>query len=490
MSIIKYSSSIIFNLLIQAFFIFIKIKSEIIECPRETPIFISNNCSMQYCDKKEFSTEECIIKNEIVKTQWLNNIIIIGDIYFRYINFGIYSNGDMIIGTTVYPGNETRIFYGIKNNGRPFFTKDNKETHYKTIYIPEDVNGNYESESLIIKTNPDGKEHFLWVSKLENYAEMFNFENGKIYKTSSSKFGGVTEVLSMRHALIPITTEDSIYYYIFGFIARDTSGNCFIYFRKYQFKITFNSFYKYSSTIIKNNAYGNIVSCFETKNKLIICFYMTKTPIQIFPNNYINIINLNLIKFNNNLLDEKIHSLLLNLDDEKNFYKCIHLKEEVGIFAYYDYYYPNFPNVVKLFLLFMEFKDGQFQKYLPDSISNSIITLSPNDLNNNFLLNDIIAINENKICFSSVLSEKESIYIIILNIFDDRKIKIRYYFIPSFILYNFKLLFELRIHTYLDYIAFSSSICPNKTCYTDDDEHYCSLMIFSYPNGTDFTFDV
>ena len=77
MSRIKILSSITFNLFIQTFFIFIKIKSEITECPRETPILISNNCSMQYCNKSDFSTGKCIIKNEIVKTQWLNNIIII-----------------------------------------------------------------------------------------------------------------------------------------------------------------------------------------------------------------------------------------------------------------------------------------------------------------------------------------------------------------------------------------------------------------------------
>ena len=166
MSRIKSSFSIFFNLIIQTFFIFIKIKSEITECPRETPIFISNDCSLQYCTKSQYSSGECIIKNEIVKTQCLNNIIIIGDIYFRYINFGIYSNGDMVIGTTVYPGNTTRIFYGIKNNGRPFFTEDNKETPHKKIDIPEDPNGIYESESLIIKTTPDGKEHFLFLLKL------------------------------------------------------------------------------------------------------------------------------------------------------------------------------------------------------------------------------------------------------------------------------------------------------------------------------------
>ena len=111
-------------------------------------------------------------------------------------------------------------------------------------------------------------------------------------------------------------------------------------------------------------------------------------------------------------------------------------------------------------------------------------------MNKHFLLNDIIRINENKICFSSVLSEKETIYIIILKIFGDRKIRIRYYSIFSYILYNFKLLFELRIHTYKNFISFSSSFCQNKKCDSDYDEHYSSLMIFSYPNATDFTFDV
>ena len=488
MSKISSSFSITFKLLIQTVFIFIKIKSEITECPRETPILISNNCYMQYCDKNNISSEQCIIKNEIVKTQWLNNIIIIGDIYFRYINFGIYSNGDMVIGTTVYPGNTARKFYGIKNNGRPLFQKDSKETPHKLIYIPEDTNGNFESESLIIKTTPDGQEYFLWVSKLENYAEMFNFDNGNIYKSSSADFGGVT-LVSMRHALIPITTEDNNYYYIFGFIGNDPSSGNFIFFKKYQFQITPISFFLYYSPIIKYYPFGNMVSCFETKNKLIICFYMTKTPKLIFPpNNYVDVIELNLIKFDNNLSGEETYPIVITLDDTNNFYKCVHLKDEVGVFAYYNYYSST--NVIKPFLLFMEYNDNQFKNYLPDTIPNSLIALNPTDLTNNFLLNDIITINENKICFSSILSDKETIYIIILNIFDDRKIKIRYYSIPSFILYHFKILFELRIQTYKNYISFSSSFCPNEACYTDDDEHYSSLIIFSYPNGTDFTLDI
>ena len=58
------------------------------------------------------------IKNE--NNILLNNIIRIGDINSRYINFASYSNGDLIVETTAFPGNDKRMFYAIKLNGRPF----------------------------------------------------------------------------------------------------------------------------------------------------------------------------------------------------------------------------------------------------------------------------------------------------------------------------------------------------------------------------------
>ena len=44
---------------------------------------------------------------------------------------------------------------------------------------------------------------------------------------------------------------------------------------------------------------------------------------------------------------------------------------------------------------------------------------------------------------------------------------------------------ELRLHNYNNFIAFAASYCPNKQCDLDTDEHYSSLILFSYPNTKD-----
>ena len=62
----------------------------------------------------------------------LNKIIRIGDLNYRYINLASYSNGDMIVETTAYPGTDKRVFYGIKSNGREFFKSAKQKKHIIT----------------------------------------------------------------------------------------------------------------------------------------------------------------------------------------------------------------------------------------------------------------------------------------------------------------------------------------------------------------------
>ena len=164
------------------------LNSAVAECPRDAPILISGVCRLEYCSKNEFDSNYCNINNTIIKDQWLNNIIRIGGLNYRYINFASYSNGDMIVETTCYPGEPKRYFYGIKKNGRPFFK--NKTNQENTPYYVIETNGQnnhkgkYESEAIVIKSSEsgdgNGKEYFLSVSKLECYAELFDFENDKV----------------------------------------------------------------------------------------------------------------------------------------------------------------------------------------------------------------------------------------------------------------------------------------------------------------------
>ena len=71
---------------------------------------------------------------KIIKTQWFNNIIRIGDKDFRYVNFANYSNGDIIVETTSCPGNSKRMLYGIKSNGRPYYKYLEKRRNYISFF--------------------------------------------------------------------------------------------------------------------------------------------------------------------------------------------------------------------------------------------------------------------------------------------------------------------------------------------------------------------
>ena len=203
------------------------IKSEQIECPRDKPILISGNCEPEYCS----DSSQCIIANPIIKTQWLNNIRIFGDLKYRYINFASFSTNDMIVETNRYPKSTKRMFYGLKADGSPFFTE--KNTQNKTPLRTKDINGNnngqFEGEGLVIKISSNennGKEYYMSVSKLDNYAEIHDFDSDEVYSKTVKDFTSITEVKSLRHAFIPLKTSDSNYYYLFGFIGCASSNAC------------------------------------------------------------------------------------------------------------------------------------------------------------------------------------------------------------------------------------------------------------------------
>ena len=106
------------------------------ECPKDKPILIDGECKLEYCTEDQFNSKYCQINNTIVKTQWINNIIIFGEHPFRYLGFGSFSDGSFVIETTPYPEQPKRKFFGLKRNGRPFFTdKTNNEEILLFIWI-------------------------------------------------------------------------------------------------------------------------------------------------------------------------------------------------------------------------------------------------------------------------------------------------------------------------------------------------------------------
>ena len=218
-------------------------KSEEIQCPIYKPILISRKCKLDFCTKEQFNTLECEIANPIIKTQWLNNIITFGELNYRFLTFGTYSNGDMIIEATSRPKSKKRIFYGLKKNGRPFFKNNitKEETSFYSINSTTSSNkGQLEIDGLIIKlsgTTNNGKEYFFSISKLEGFAEIFDFDNDILYYYKIKDFTSIENVNSKRNTIIPLYNTSSEFYYLIGFLGSKSSSSSIktVYFQKHIF---------------------------------------------------------------------------------------------------------------------------------------------------------------------------------------------------------------------------------------------------------------
>ena len=428
-------------------------------------------------------------QESINKDQKINRIIYIGDLKYRYMSFASYSNGDMVVETTCYPEESKRMFYGLRANGRPFFKDktNDKETPYYSINV-EFEGENYkklEAVGIIIKLSNNennGKEYFFSISKQSCNAELFDFDNDKVYTKLINSFTTLFDLKSLRNALIPLSSSSPIleYYYIFGFVSNKYNSNI-NWWEGYKFRLQkhkFGSLSEFENTNTYTEQFadsdessdGLQTSCFQTVNGLINCFYSTNGDNNIF---------YNIVKYTIEFTDKIVFSFQSDNTNLDSFLKCVHLRNETGVYAYYSYknslFYPVF--------LFKEFNSNEasFKDYLPS------LEISKSNFLNNLLINDLIKLTESKIVFSSVIEDKTIVYIILINFFGDKKIKLRYYSLKLYETHHFKVLKDLRLHNYNNIIALGLSLCPTDECMIDNDEHYSTLMILNYPNSTDQT---
>jgi hypothetical protein len=321
---------------------------------------------------------------------------------------------------------KTRIFYGFKKNGRHLLNgsyfysfemnvtneiKEINETNKTILY-----RNKYEGESLVIRENrniTDKKEYLMSLSKKFSFVEIYDFEKEITYKKDLNIFANCTfPIFSYRHAFIPLLSNDTNYYYLFGFINNQS--------RFIIQKHLFNSVQDFESedTLIKNITINNFkakvptsgLSCFQTEQEFIICFFLTLNS------------NFVLAAYNTNLDEIKNISLSLKIENSNNnpFYKCLHLKGEIGIFTFYNNSFPV--------LLVLEYNNNSgFNNIIPE-INLNITENNETHLDDDLLLNDMIKISENKIYYCSTEKSKETIYIISIYLYNNTY-KIRYYLI-------------------------------------------------------------
>jgi hypothetical protein len=231
---------------------------------------------------------------------------------------------------------------------------------------------------------------------------------------------------------------------------------------------------KADESFSQNYIKGNTVSCFMTDSKIVICLNLILEGL---------LYQFHIIALNQNLEELKTKNLNYHMiSDYSYFYKCIHLKEETGVFIFYRAYHVVTEMITKPLMMFKTYDSdsNSFNNYL----SFDEIELDLFEFNIDSLLNDLIKISDNKLCFVSTSEDKENLYIALIKIMNKNSVIARYYSIAIYKLYNHKLLSENRLHLYNNYISFAFSFITKESFINTD------FMIFSYDNGEDYDLDI
>ena len=462
----KYNFYILFY-----FFILKIILCQIDECEFDKPIKKGNNCLSTFCTKLNFESGDCIISNSKVKTQWLNDIILVGESDFRYVTLKTSSHGELILATSSCPSNKDRIYYGIDSNGSPIFKGSNNKNIYiikKTINRDSSIQ-RYESTFGFIKVNGNGdnnREYYIHIGKSKTYHELFDFSNNNLIEKEYNKIAEIN-IKSHYGSFINLIEDDKNCF----ILAVIDTNNKFVLLKLY---LSYEDNGNIQCVKKKENSFdGNdnrVVSCYMN-NDILVCAFFAQTA-------HYAIMILDL-EFNKKLdKDLSISSQL-----STSFHKLIHLNGNIGLFAYYKGIDNDYPSIQII----------EAQKTGSSSYSIDIKGFFHIDeyyFENDVLLNCFIKINDNLVVLTGPKKEKEILIIVLISFYAQIEYNIRYYLINIFVYYNHKIMKDIALDIYNNNLVFAFSHCPQTSCNEDTDAHFSSLIFFSYPNSTDNDLDI
>ena len=411
----------------------------------------------------------------LVTSQKLTNIIRLGGSGFVYSNFATFSNMSLVIESSKDSSSPTRIFYGITKEGTPLFENNN----FFLSFIADGERKDY--ENVIITMNDNTHKEYLISFGNDLIVEIYDLYAKKVVnKFELDKYLFLSMVSTVQTAIS--YNDESNYFTYLAYL--DSFKN----FKIRKLKFTSPSSYSIDKAYL-SDIYGKTATCFMTKKNYIVCLAIYKQfdLKKIFSTSEIISYIYKVYIFDKNLYivyNDQLDSYVLTSDNIKNcnfyFYKALHLKKEIGVFAFYT------ENNKYLNLVFKEFdtSSNKLKKYI-----NTII-LDKYKANVNNLLNDIIRVDDNKLCFFSTSDNKEIMYLVLIRVYDTKETAVRYYAFDIYNTYKYKFYINMRGYLYNNYISLSFSYCRSSKCASSSDTHYPGLIIFSYPNGTDTNIDL
>ena len=132
------------------------------DCNYTHPIKKNGVCIEGGCSASLFESETCTIGNDIINDQWLNSINIYTNTGMNYAALTTTPNGDLICISSYYSTSKTLYFFGLKKNGRSYFTEGDEETSFKTTVTDQGRNeGNIFAIKLDSTSNNGDKEYVI-----------------------------------------------------------------------------------------------------------------------------------------------------------------------------------------------------------------------------------------------------------------------------------------------------------------------------------------
>ena len=450
------------------------------ECSKKSPIIYNNECLLKFCTNLEIEIGECIISNNIIKIQWLNNIISIGKLSYKYINLFIDKQNNLIIFTYPYYGEimkelkKSRIFYGIKSDGGPLLFNS---TMYSLEFKFNIILGYYPEKNIFKfydnNTHNDYAMFLVLEDIDEDYRKVYDYDNFKLkggdimtffedIRTNKRYYfetlDGKNEILIVYNSLDKLLFKGINYYfndeisvfahsYFYLKEVRDTPMCSCI-------RIRFAKF--------EEDSLG-CLGCFFINQNGNFLFYLMKLNYDFtVMDDFISVFSSLTIDYNN------------TQENNKLFYKCILLKDIIIPFLY-------FTEENKLFLKvygIIERENNTDLVLKMNALYNFNIS---NGINSFYESCDLIKINDNSFLFSTTTIDNLNLLLIFFDLYNNyNNLFIRKYEI-SLELYNLKYYTSLRCTIFNNFIGLAFSAYNYSI---DVNNSFTFFTLLGYVNST------
>ena len=459
------------------------------DCPRDKPIFKSNECKSIYCTPEELSSNECIISNKYIKIQWLNNFHIFQEKNMQHISVTENYKGELFLSSQKISDDYDKYLMAFNKEGEGLFYDKDKDK-YNCFRVFDFATGEFSDYNNYIEI--DNKGYLIGVPT-DDDIYLIDYMNNTIKQFDIRPISkGADIIFQMYNSKNMIFT---------AYVNCLDSFNSLCYFHFQKYKISPTNLERVQNITEKDALQGSRIFCNQNEKGYIFCFYSKRVgenvtyeydenedidiPIYIpILNTFVSVINPETFEFDDILLIDQSYSL------NRIFDETIHLKNDLYIVAR-----SLEENVIKV-----EFKSVSISE------KSNNISIIYNDYFQNikeiylnqdkkfdiksgsFKMNDLYKINDNKfVIFVKEYSKDPMKYtnsILLLYIFtifnNDQNINVRRYSI-DFELYNKKIKDDIRGYSLGNYFGVILGLTQTK----DDSISVATFLTFGFVNSTE-----